>query len=281
MCRWTSTPRCALRPRKSRARPSGASRSFTTATPNSINAMDGMRIPGPHLAGSPSPTRVSGGDGDSSQAPAPPTEEDDPLAVRRPGRLARRRLLVRQAPGLARGLQVVRQREEVDLAVRPRHRPRERQRPPVGRERGRQVAGPGPGGRGGQGAQLRPSHERTGSPAHVGPGPFRDEEEPAVPRPGDPVAERALSDLPFRPSQRGDDHHGVSFGFGRPQERDLRSVRRPGREPVVGRVVGQPHRDPGADELHVDVEVVLLLAVPREGHLLPVGRERRLATSPS
>ena len=61
-----------------------------------------------------------------------------------------------------------------------------------------------------------------------------------------------------------------------PEERDLAAVGRPGREGILGGIRRQPECVGAADYLHVEIPVVLLLAVPGECHLTAIGRETRI-----
>jgi len=58
---------------------------------------------------------------------------------------------------------------------------------------------------------------------------------------------------------------------------DPAAVGRPDRVVVVARVGGQPQGRAGADLLHVDVEIILPGAIPRECYAVAVGRKRRRA----
>ena len=65
--------------------------------------------------------------------------------------------------------------------------------------------------------------------------------------------------------------------FRHPDKADGASIRRKGRADVISRVRGQPHGRRRANQLDVDIEVVLLLPVPGKGHLIAVrGKARGL-----
>src|SRR5215470_15393769 len=60
-----------------------------------------------------------------------------------------------------------------------------------------------------------------------------------------------------------------------PPESNVTAIGRPGWEGILGRMSRQPVKRPGIDQLHVDIEVLRLLAVPRKRHLLTIRGEGR------
>ena len=78
------------------------------------------------------------------------------------------------------------------------------------------------------------------------------------------------------PPIAGDDDEGSTL-LRHPDKADRASIRRKGRANIVSRVRGQPHGRRRANQLDVDIEVVLLLPVPGKSHLIAVRRKARRA----
>ena len=56
-----------------------------------------------------------------------------------------------------------------------------------------------------------------------------------------------------------------------PSKCDTPTIRRPGREPVGGRIRGQAERLLRIEYFDIDVVIVLVLAIPGESHLAAIG----------
>ena len=78
----------------------------------------------------------------------------------------------------------------------------------------------------------------------------------------------------LRAADGGDDNEGCT-SFRHADKTDGASIRRKGRADVLSRVRGQPLGRRGANQLDVDIEVVLLLSVPGKGHLIAVRGKTR------
>src|ERR1017187_3392693 len=83
------------------------------------------------------------------------------------------------------------------------------------------------------------------------------------------AARRQLQQLALHATQRGNEIDGAVA-----QERQPLAVGRPGGRVVRGRVGGKPQRRSALYQAHVNIIVILVRAVPREGDLLAVWRER-------
>src|SRR5215471_6952714 len=88
-----------------------------------------------------------------------------------------------------------------------------------------------------------------------------------------PVEQASREELPdaaLGAAERRDELNGDGVEIGPSQERDVPPVRRPRRPAIIPRVRRQTQRRARPDRLYVDVEVVLVLAVPRKRELIAV-----------
>src|SRR5687767_2708356 len=82
--------------------------------------------------------------------------------------------------------------------------------------------------------------------------------------------------LAFGAAQGRYQQHGSRSGCRNPKEGNPAAIGRPCRTVVRGGVAGQPQRRAGADQLDIDVKVVLFFPVPGESYLIAVRRKARV-----
>src|SRR5215510_16123801 len=85
-----------------------------------------------------------------------------------------------------------------------------------------------------------------------------------------------LCQFPFGAAKRGNQQQFGSAAVQPTKKRDGASVRRPGRAKVFSGICGQSQSTVGTDLPEVNIKVILFVAIPGEGDLLAVGRERRV-----